>query len=101
MDRWEYHVTLLYSDIDRASRFLAAKWPDMRPDKHAPESLIPALDELGAAGWELVSIQPVFAGTNSELAILGGPAGVQWSAWYLCSFKRRLPDDAAAGSGAA
>ncbi len=88
MDRWEYHATLLYADSDRADAFLAERFPGWKPDKHSPEALIPALNAFGAEGWELVSIEPVYPGLHSDIAHGSGQA--QWSAWYLCAFRRRL-----------
>lgn len=64
-----------------------------RPDwknipEHAPESMMPELDALGAQGWELVHMEPVGrVGRKGDL--LFGSSG--WSSTYFCVFKRRKP----------
>jgi hypothetical protein len=88
MQSWEYHVTLLYADAEKQRAYLYQRWPNYRPDKNAPEALIPALNDMGAGGWEVISIQPVLAGKNSDILIHSGTDPNHWSAWYLCAFKR-------------
>ncbi|MHB0878532.1 MAG: DUF4177 domain-containing protein [Anaerolineae bacterium] len=48
---------------------------------------MPALDELGAQGWELVSLQPVLLGRDHEID--WNHVGRLFSHTYLATLKRR------------
>jgi hypothetical protein len=60
-----------------------------------PEALVAVLNERGAQGWELVSIQPVTVEPGHDPPYAMGVQGTNWwSHAYLCVMKRRaaLPD---------
>jgi hypothetical protein len=89
MQRWEYRTELLEADAHNQREFLGQLWPDQKPGKNSPRALIPLLNERGADGWELISMQPVFAGVNADILVHEG-TGTRWSATYLCTFKRPI-----------
>jgi hypothetical protein len=91
VQRWEYSTTLLEAQAAKAPDYLAARFPGWKPERNSPEALIPALNAWGLEGWELVSIQPVYAGTNSDLLVHEREIS-RWSSTYLCAFKRLLPE---------
>lgn len=74
MEKWEYHSMHLNACIRNPGvrEFVAQRWPDWDPPQYSPELIMPQLNETGAEGWELVSIQPV----------------VSWD--YFAVFKRRI-----------
>jgi len=89
MQRWEYHTELFEADVKSQQEFLSQRWPNRAHGKNSPLALIPLLNGLGAAGWELVEIRPVVAGSNSDILVHTN-VGAHWSATYLCTFKRLL-----------
>ncbi len=52
MPTGEYHSEFLYANVDikGVKEDLAARWPDWKPGKRSPETLIPGLNQRGAAG---------------------------------------------------
>jgi hypothetical protein len=91
MVRWECQTELLWADAEtpEARELIRQRWPDFKPGKYAPEALMVTLNKRGADGWELVSIQPVLVGRNSDLKVHEG-TGTDWSNVYLCAFKRPI-----------
>lgn len=87
-EHWEYDIVLLTADAKRERDFPRTTWPDIEFPRYAPQSLIPQLNDAGAMGWELVSIQPVVMGMNGDV-ISGGGSGMA-ARDYLCTFKRRM-----------
>ena len=91
MQRWEYQTELLEADAQAQDVFLQRRWPNKKAGKKSPRALIPLLNERGQDGWELVAIQPVVSGANADILVHStGPAVTNWSATYLCTFKRPL-----------
>ncbi len=88
MQLWEYNTTLVFADAEGQRGPLSQRWPTLKLQKYSPEGLIPRLNEYGAAGWELVSIEPVYPGRNDDI-LLWKITG-DFTAWYLCTFKRPL-----------
>ena len=89
--RWEYLTCLLHahhesSGADEAQRTFAATWGETLGRKYGPGWLIGELNQLGRAGWELVTMEPVSA-DNSGMVV---PA-MSLTNTYLCSFRRQLP----------
>jgi hypothetical protein len=90
MQKWEYLTTFLRADATtvRSSEYLEKGWPKRQTAKYAPEALIPALNDFGENGWELVHMEPVAGvGKNADVYFTG--AAYQWSNAYFCVFKRR------------
>lgn len=91
MEQWEYWTRILNAHIENegAREFIRRNWPDWEPPKFAPQTLMPALNSMGAAGWELVHMQPVIARDKDEIIQSGG-SGISASNAYFCVFKRRV-----------
>jgi hypothetical protein len=91
MQRWE-HRSFLYAasvDDEEVTEYLARRYPGQHFEKFAPEALEVMLNQLGAAGWELVHILPVLKGKNADIA--HGDSGLSvWSNWYFVAMKRPL-----------
>ena len=90
-EKWEYHTAILHAELDRpgVKDFLARRWSGELP-RYTPLALIPELNELGAAGWELIGIQPVLAGDNEDVFIGSRGQTGGWSHSYLCALRRRV-----------
>lgn len=96
MDEWEYYVTVLEARVSKEKSQIApyVKWQPAQLPKLSPLSLIPILNELGAAGWELITCHPYTFGENHDIvsySVTGAKTwqGVQYTNQYLCVFKRR------------
>jgi hypothetical protein len=90
MQRWEYLTIFVKADAKREEAFLRElrDWKDGMPI-HTPEAMIPELNALGADGWELLHMQPVVVGKNSDVLIAdNGSGGRSWASQYFCVFKR-------------
>jgi hypothetical protein len=90
MEQWEYLPTYIEANAKdkKLKEFLKQQIPDKKkPPRYSPEAMMPALDELGQQGWELLHMEPV-AGTGNKGDVLFG-GGRQWSNVYFCVFKRR------------
>jgi hypothetical protein len=114
--RWEYRSVILSAqahDPDTKA-YLQSLWPGWEPPRYAPQALIPKLNEYGANGWELVSIEPVYLDEDANVLIHGGPKPAddpitatikakaripssgggteptRYAHSYLCTFKRQL-----------
>jgi len=94
MEQWEYWTEFVFANIESpgAAEFIRQGWPDRKPPKFTPETMIPHLNAFGEVGWELVHMQPVVVGRNADVGFVhgGGAPGVQWSNAYFCVFKRRV-----------
>jgi len=73
--KWEYRCVIFYARANEpeAKAFLQSLWPDWDPPRSAPQALIPKLNDYGNYGWELVTIQPVYADEDANVLIHGGP----------------------------
>ncbi len=89
MDRWEYRTAIIEADADDADTqgYMERYWHDEKRPRYSPEALMPALDELGAQGWELVTLQPVLLGHDQEID--WNHVGRLFSHTYLAALKRR------------
>ena len=50
--------------------------------------MIPQLNALGEQGWELLHMQPVWAGDKRDLMITDTSGMRTWTSTYFCVFKR-------------
>jgi hypothetical protein len=95
-EKWEYMTEFVWASAEGqgVKEYLKKRWPDFKPDKFSPETMIPRLNNMGAAGWELVSIQPVYVGSNSDVILpeVGSGANTLWTHIYFCAFKRRITE---------
>lgn len=89
MQKWEYYTLFLKADARREEEFLnnIASWKDGMP-LYTPESLIPGLNTLGAEGWELVHMEPVFVGKKGDVLMEDSASSKRWTSQYFCVFKR-------------
>jgi hypothetical protein len=92
MAHWEYLTTFLEARVkgDEMKQFIKERF-DKKPRKHSPESMIPELNEMGTAGWELVHMEPLpRTGRKEDIQF----DNHNWSSTYFCVFKRQvMPDD--------
>jgi hypothetical protein len=88
MQTWEYLTIFVEADAEREALYLVETrtWKDGIP-KNTPEAMIPQLNALGAQGWELVHMQPVYAGKKADVLTHAGNERL-WTANYFCAFKR-------------
>lgn len=91
MDRWEYRTTFLQADAEepKTRDWLKSRWPNWKVPQHSPEALVPILNEYGAEGWELISIQPVVVGDKGDVRVATTSTTTRASA-YFGAFKRRI-----------
>lgn len=88
--QWEYLTIFVRAEAALVKDFLEERW-DWKSGipRNTPESMIPRLDALGREGWELVTMQPVFVGSNADvLAVDSGRGAAGWTSTYFCVFKR-------------
>ncbi len=99
MQQWEYLTGFWVADVDKVPSDVFSSYWDRygqgKPNKYAPQSLMPQFDQLGAAGWELIHIDPVVPGSNSDIQVPGSQftykgtgGGGGWTRTYFCVFKR-------------
>jgi hypothetical protein len=93
MEKWEYITTFFEAKATdkEIKAYIQQEFEVKKPPRYAPESMIPALNELGEQGWEVIHMEPV--------AGVGGKRDVRfdsgrWSNMYFCVLKRRKPDSA-------
>ena len=84
--RWQYRTLFIYADAERVREQLSPFATEELP-KYAPQALMPELDALGNEGWELVHMQPVYVGANSDV-LIHSLSERMWSNVYFCVFKR-------------
>ena len=82
--KWEYWTGMLWAAEKRKNK---ESYEEQALPSYAPQHLIPELDALGAEGWELVHMQPVYAGNNHDVMVFADAAR-QWTHAYFCVFKR-------------
>ena len=89
LERWEHLSRILEADAEDADvrAYMERYWHGDTPPRYSPEALMPALDELGEQGWELVSLQPVLLDRNHDID--WNHAGCLFSHTYMTAFKRR------------
>ncbi|MAS32838.1 MAG: hypothetical protein CL610_02450 [Anaerolineaceae bacterium] len=91
MTQWEYLTLFLEAQVHKEDEDqLKRRFDKKKLPRHTPESMIPELDQLGAARWELVHMEPVpKVGGNGDILFHGAP---RWSSTYFCVFKRPRPE---------
>lgn len=87
MSQWEYLTLFLEARVRKEDEEkLKKRFDKKKLPKYTPESLIPELDQLGAARWELIHMEPVAkVGNKGDVLFHGAP---RWSSTYFCVFKR-------------
>ncbi|GAB4575914.1 MAG: hypothetical protein Kow0077_29790 [Anaerolineae bacterium] len=80
LTRWEYWTGILYAENTRKTK------DTVHQARYSPAHLIPELNALGDEGWELVHMEPIFAGENEDVLIHDNMR--LWSSAYFCVFKR-------------
>lgn len=87
MTQWEYLTLFVEAEVHKEDADnLKKRFDKKKLPKYTPESMIPELDQLGAAGWELVHMEPVpKVGGKGDVLFDGG---AHWSNQYFCVFKR-------------
>lgn len=96
MEQWEYLTTFIDADSKTQSLELRELFRDSNRKFAAftPLALMPALNEYGAHGWELITCHPYFVGDNLDVmthnvAGAGTFRGNVFTHRYFCVFKRR------------
>lgn len=96
MTRWQYDARIVrapHMKSQGVEEYLSSEYGGIQFNTYSPHSLEPVLNKLGEDGWELISLTPVLAGKNDDIAHpQGGPGGSNWSNAYLAVFKRPVPD---------
>ncbi len=92
MERWEYLTEIARANIDNpgVKERLSRRLPNFKPKRFGVETMIPRLDEMGQAGWELVHMQPMPVGENHDYAHSLAQGSPAYSNSYFCVFKRRM-----------
>lgn len=85
LPQWEHYIEYIAADARKpqAKDFLTLYFRGQEIPKYVAQATIPRLNELGAQGWELVHMQPVFLGQNGEITSSGDRTNI-----YFCVFKR-------------
>jgi hypothetical protein len=104
--KWEYRTVLFYARAHESDtrEFLNNLWPGWDPPRSAPQSLIPKLNDMGARGWELVSLQPVFIDEDANVLVHGGvtsppPSQADDMITGMIKAKVKIPIPTSTGSG--
>ena len=85
---WEYYTEFVVADASKQAAFVQQFYPQGKMPSRAVQATLPRLNELGAAGWELVQLQPVSGvGSNGDILMLG--VGKLYTSLYLAVFKKR------------
>jgi len=94
MQKWEYHTMFVWADTKQegVKEYMDNLFPNWtNPPQYAPQSMLMTLNDHGAAGWELIHIEPVQRiGRNYDIEV-GGQVG-SWSHYYFCVFKRPVQE---------
>ena len=93
-EKWEYLTRFVEAEAtDKQIKAYIKDTFDKKPKKYSPESMIPQLNQLGAEGWEVISMTPVAeVGGKEDILITGDER--KWSHVFFCVFKRRRADSA-------
>ena len=86
-EHWEYLTEVIESTTKAQADFISERYPGVTLPKYAVVALMPRLNQLGEAGWELMHIEPVKVGTNGDMQISN--PNPMYSPSYFCVFKRR------------
>lgn len=90
MQKWEYLTTFVEADTEQmdAANIYSELVDAKSLPRHSPMAMIPALNQWGEKGWELVHIQPVHIGSNHDVLMHEGGGMRRWTKTYFCVFKR-------------
>ncbi len=87
MTQWEYLTLFLEAKVRKGDdELLSRRFNKKKLPQYTPERLIPELDQLGEAGWELIHMEPVAKVGRKGDILFGGVT--RWSNTYFCVFKR-------------
>ena len=87
MTQWEYLTLFLEAKVRKGDdELLSRRFNKKKLPQYTPERLIPDLDQLGEAGWELIHMEPVAKVGRKGDILFGGVT--RWSNTYFCVFKR-------------
>ncbi len=92
MQQWEYRTEFVWANVENKGwgKYRQTNWPNYKPKKFAPETMIPQLNRTGDEGWELVTMQPALVGHNRDVGYSGYTNS--WSNAYFCAWKRPKPE---------
>lgn len=92
MDTWEYFTTTFVANTELTPVPPTDDIPPGHQPRYSVYSLIPQLNDFGARGWELLSLEPVQVGGNGDLRVCDASSG-HWTYTYFSTFKRRVAID--------
>ncbi|WP_420629710.1 hypothetical protein [Candidatus Leptofilum sp.] len=87
MNQWEYLTQFLEANKS-ATDSMNFAMEEEELASYSPQLLMPELNRLGAKGWELVHMEPVFVGKNEDILMHEGGGSRRWTNKYFCVFKR-------------
>ena len=94
MEKWEYLTTFIQANAENEAYQRAVSLRQAPEDvpKYAVQATIPALNDFGSDGWELVHMEPIQAvGKNGDVGFgTTSMSGFNWSHTYFCVFKRKI-----------
>lgn len=90
MDRWEYLTTFLEANVQNVDMVEVLGELEVNDvPVYSPEAMIPDMNKLGAKGWELVHMEPVYVGNKNDVMLHEGSGSRRWTNKYFCVFKRK------------
>ncbi len=87
MEQWEY-LTLFMEANKSTTDSMSFAIETEELASYSPQLMMPELNRLGAKGWELVHMEPVYVGSNEDVLIEEGGGMRRWTNKYFCVFKR-------------
>ena len=86
LPQWEHHIEYIIADAHNAQTkdFLATRYRGEKMPRYAVQASILRLDTIGAQGWELVHMEPVWVQNDGSVSSATGVG----TNTYLCVFKR-------------
>lgn len=84
--QWEHHIEYIIADARDAQMkdFLATYYPGEKMPRYAAQASLQRLNALGAQGWELVHMEPVWVQKDGSLMVATNPG----TNTYFCVFRR-------------
>ena len=85
---WEHYIEYIVTDTrdTQTKDFLASYYPGERMPKYSAQAALPRLNAIGAQGWELVHMEPVYLEHNGSVVVATGIG----TNTYFCVFKRPI-----------
>ena len=88
MVQWEYLTTFMTSSLEDIDPHGHPHLMKENLGKFTPLAMMPAMNDLGQKGWELVHMEPVHVGNNEDVLI--NAQDRNWTNRYFCVFKRPI-----------